>query len=88
MKYSKRSFAIVSLLFAVFLSSSIATLNARDVDLASRTFAAALTAKQKCVNTCRARYRDCRRLKQLPSVECRGVYQDCTQYTCTGLGPG
>jgi hypothetical protein len=88
MKYTKRSFAIVSLLFAVFLSSSIGTLNARDVDLASRTFAAAQTAKQKCVNTCRARYRDCRRLKQLPSVECRGVYQDCTQYTCTGLGPG
>jgi hypothetical protein len=24
----------------------------------------------------------------LPSSECRGVYQDCTRYTCTGLGPG
>src|SRR4029450_9904645 len=79
---------MVSLLFAVLLSLSIGTLNARDADLASRTFAAAQTAKQQCINTCRARYRDCRRLNQLPSFECRGVYQDCTRYTCTGLGPG
>ncbi len=57
-------------------------------DPASYTLAAAQTVKQKCVNTCRERYRDCRRLKQLPSFECRGVYQDCTRYTCTGLGPG
>src|SRR4029079_9193482 len=56
--------------------------------LAAHTFAASQTAKQKCLNTCRARYRDCRRLKQLPSFECRSVYQDCTRYTCTGLGPG
>ena len=88
MKCGKWSFAIVSLVFAVLLSSSIGTLNARDADLASRTFAAAQTAKQKCINACRARYRDCRRLNQLPSVECRAVYRDCTQYTCTGLGPG
>jgi hypothetical protein len=40
------------------------------------------------MNTCRARYRDCLHLKQLPSFECRGVYQDCTRYSCTGLGPG
>jgi len=88
MKCGKRSFAIVSLVFGVLLSSSIETLNARDADLASRTFAAAQTAKQKCITACRARYRDCRRLNQLPSAECRGVYQDCTRYTCTGLGPG
>lgn len=88
MKRSKRSFAVVSLLFAVLWSLSIGTLNARDADLASRTFAAAQTAKQQCINTCRARYRDCRHLNQLPSSECRGVYQDCTRYTCTGLGPG
>jgi hypothetical protein len=67
-------FAIVSLLLAVLLSPSFGTLNARDADPASRTFAAAQTAKQQCINTCRARYRDCRRLKQLPSFECRGVY--------------
>ena len=88
MKCRKRSFANVSLIFAVLLSSSISTLNARDADLASRTFAAAHTAKQQCISTCHARYRDCRRLKQLPSSECRGVYRDCTRYTCTGLGPG
>ena len=88
MKCNKRSFAVVSALFAVLLSLSIGTLNARDADLASRTFAAAQTAKQKCINTCRARYRDCRHLNQLPSFECRGVYQDCTRYTCTGSGPG
>jgi hypothetical protein len=62
MKCSKLSFA-VSLCFAVPLSLSIGTLNARDADVVSRTFAAAVqTAKQKCINTCRARYRDCRRL--------------------------
>ena len=88
MKSGKWSFAVVSLVFAVFLSLSIGALNARDADLGSRTFAAARTAKQKCMNTCRARYRDCRRLKQVPSFECRGVYQDCARYSCTGLGPG
>jgi hypothetical protein len=85
MKCSKRSFTIVSALFAVLLSSSTGTLNARDADLASRTFAAAQTAKQ-CINTCRARYRDCLSLKQIPSSECRGVYQDCIRYTCNA-GP-
>ena len=89
MNCSKRSFAVVvSLLLAPLLSLSIGTLNARDADLASRTFAAAQTTKQQCISTCRARYRDCRRLKQVPSFECRGVYQDCTRYTCTGRGPG
>ena len=88
MKCSKRSFAVVSLLFAVLLSSSIGTLNARDADFASRTFAAAQVAKRQCINTCRARYRDCRHRNKLPSFECRDVYQDCTRYTCTGLGPG
>ncbi len=87
MKCSKWSFA-VSLLFAVFLSLSIGPLNARDADPASRAIVAAQTAKQQCINNCRARYRDCRRLNQWPSFECRGVYQDCTRYTCTGLGPG
>jgi hypothetical protein len=85
MKCSKRSFAIVSVLFAVPLSLSIGTLNARD---AAVTLAAAQTAKHQCMNTCRARYRDCRRLNQLPSFECRNVYQDCTRYACTGSGPG
>jgi hypothetical protein len=88
MKSSKRSFAVVSVLSAVLLSLSIATLNARDSEIVSHTFAAAQTVKQQCLNTCRARYRDCRRLNQLPSYECRGVYNDCIRYTCTGSGPG
>jgi hypothetical protein len=86
MKRSKRLFAVVSLVFAVLLPLSIGTLNARAADLSSRTFATA--TKQRCINNCRARYRDSRRLNELPSFECRGVYQDCTRYTCTGLGPG
>jgi hypothetical protein len=80
------SFAVICVLLAVplFLSTG----SARDADLPSDTLAAAHTAKQQCINTCRARYRDCRHLNQLPSWECRGVYRDCTRYTCTGLGPG
>ena len=85
MKCSKRSFAVVSVLFAVLLSSSTGTLNARDADLASRTFAAAQTAKQQCMNVCRARYRACFSLKQIPASECRGVYQDCIRFTCNAV---
>ena len=88
MTCSKRSFAVVSLLFAVLLSLSIGSLAARDADLAAPAFAAAQTAKQKCMHACRARYRDCRRLNQAPSFQCQDVYQDCTRYTCTGMGPG
>ena len=87
MKYSKRSFAVVSVLFALHLSLSTGTLNARDAGLASLTFAAAQTAKQ-CVNTCRARYRDCLSLKQIPSSECRGVHQDCIRNTCNARPAG
>ena len=81
MKCSKRSIAIVPVLFAL-LQLSTGTLNARDADLTSLTFAAAQTTKRQCMKTCRARYRDCRSLKQIPSYECRGVYQDCTHFTC------
>ena len=44
MKCSKRSFAVVSVLFALLLSFSTGTLNARDADLDSLIFAAAQTA--------------------------------------------
>jgi hypothetical protein len=91
MKCSKRSFAVVSALFAVLLSLSTGTLNARDADLASRTFAAAAqTFKQQCIKTCHARFRDCvfKFKKQIPPpFACRDGYQDCTRYTCNGL-PG
>src|ERR1700688_1423375 len=87
MKCSKRSFIVVSVLVAVLLSLlslvvSMGTLNARDADPAPLTLAAARTAKQQCVNICRARYRDCLSLKQIPSSECRGIYQDCARNTC------
>ena len=81
------SFTVVAILVALLPLSS-GPLNARDANNASTTVAAAQTAKQKCMNVCRSRYRDCFSLKQIPSFECRGVYQDCVRYTCTGLGPG
>jgi hypothetical protein len=83
MKCSKRSLAVVSVLFALLLSLRMGTLNARDADLASFSFAAAQTAKQQCTNSCRARYRSCLSLKLIPSPECGGVYQDCRRFTCT-----
>jgi hypothetical protein len=86
MQCSKRSFAVVAVLFALLLSSSTGTLDARDADLDSLIFAAARTANRQCINTCRARYRDCLHLKQIPSSECRGIYQDCIRNTCNA-GP-
>ena len=81
-----------SILFRLLAALAVTTMSGLSADArdapASYTLAAAQTAKQKCLNTCRARYRDCRRLNQLPSFECRGVYQDCTRYVCTGAGPG
>ena len=88
MKFRKLPFAVASVLLAVLLLSIFGTLNAREADRALAITSAAQTAKQQCINTCRARYRDCRRLKQLPSFECQGVYQDCARYSCAGLGPG
>ena len=88
MKCTKWSCAVICVLLAVPLSLSSGSLDAGNADLASGTLVAAQTAKQQRINTCRARYRDCLRLNLIPSFECRGVYQDCTRYTCTGLGPG
>jgi hypothetical protein len=86
MKCRKRSSSVLFVLFAALpLVVSMGALNARDADSASLSFAAAQTAKQQCRNTCRARYRDCLSLKQIPSSECRGVYQDCTRYTCNAV---
>ena len=85
MTFSKRLFAIVSILFAVLPSSSTEAIDVHDAGLASLTFAAALTAKQQCLNTCRVRYRSCLSLKLIPPFECRGVYQDCTRYDCNAV---
>ena len=90
MKHSKRSFAVEFVLIAVVLSLlslvvSTGTIDARDAEPTSLTFAAAQTTKQQCLNICRSRYRDCRSLKQIPSFECRGVYTDCKRYTCDAV---
>ena len=79
MKSTKRLFTLLCIALGVPFSLSIGRLNARDADDATSKLARAQTAKQQCISTCRARYRDCRRLNQLPSFECRGVYQDCTR---------
>lgn len=86
----KRSICILLAgpMFLSIGSLNIGSLNAHETDHASGHLARAQTAKQQCINICRARYRDCRHLNQRPSFECRGVYQDCTRYTCTGSGPG
>jgi hypothetical protein len=82
MKCRKRSFAATPVLLALLPLSNAGALNARDANLGSLFFAAAQTTKQQCINICRARYRDCLSLKQIPSSECRGIYQDCTRSTC------
>jgi len=90
MKCSKLLLTVITILFPALLSSGVGKLSAREAGIASLTFAPAQTAKakQQCITYCRARYRDCRHFGQLPSFECQGVYQDCAQYSCTGLGPG
>jgi len=88
MKCRKGLGAVVALLFTVLLSSNIRSLDAREGEIAPRTIVAAQTAKQQCMNSCHARYRDCRRQRQVPTFECQNVYQDCVRFTCTGLGPG
>lgn len=85
MQCSKRSLSVVFVLFAALLSSSTETLDARGTDLASLTSAAARTAKQQCVNVCRARHRDCFSLQQIPTFECRSIYQDCIRFTCNAV---
>ena len=59
----------------VLLSIAIMALLLTDADAKRRTFAAAQTAKQQCINTCRVRHRSCLSAKQLPSLMCLGIYQ-------------
>jgi hypothetical protein len=89
MKCRKRSFAVVSVLFTLllsFMSFGTGTLSARDADPDFVVLAAAHPANAHCLNTCRARYHDCRSLNQIPVFQCRGIYHDCTRYTC-GASP-
>jgi hypothetical protein len=61
--------------FATVFSAAFAA-SPQQSTFASRTFAAAQTPKQRCITTCRARYRECHRLNQLPLSECGWIYQD------------
>ena len=82
MKYSRRYRVGAAVVFAVLLPLRTGALNARNADPAPLTLLAAHSAKYRCINTCRARYRDCMSKRQIPSFECRGVYQDCARFTC------
>jgi len=77
MKSSILAFAVVSIFSPLALPA--ATLKAR-VDDKPFTLAAAQTDKQKRTNACRARYRDCVKLNQIPTFECQYIYQDCVNH--------
>ena len=95
---NKRSFTVASPLLAVFLS----LLSVSGADLASLTLAPSATepippavvegsfvtaqASKRCMNICRARYRDCRSKGQDPPFVCQNVYQDCTRWHCSQSG--
>ena len=78
MKIITSSFAIVLFLAAPVLPQ--APVKARDADDKPRTVAAAQSDKHKRINACRARYRDCVKLNQIPSFECQYIYQDCMNH--------
>jgi hypothetical protein len=75
MKNSICSFAIVVIVTGLALPA--ATVEARDADDKPVTVAAAQSSKK---NACRARYRDCVKLNQIPSSECQYIYQDCIKH--------
>jgi hypothetical protein len=79
MKNSISSFALVFIFFAA-LALPAATVKARDADDKPLTVAAAQNSKHKQINACRARYRDCVKLNQIPSFECQYIYQDCVNH--------
>jgi hypothetical protein len=42
--------------------------------------AAAQSDRHKQMNACRARYRDCVKMNQIPSFECQYIYSDCLNH--------
>jgi hypothetical protein len=78
MKSSICSFAIVVIFTGLALP--VATVKAGDADDKPVTVAAVQSSKQKRVNACRARHRDCVKLNQIPSFECQYIYQDCINH--------
>jgi hypothetical protein len=79
MKISIFSFALVFIFFFP-LASPTATVKAGEGDDKPLTVAAAQSSKQKRINACRARYRDCVKLNQIPSFECQYIYSDCLNH--------
>ena len=73
------SFALV-FIFLVALALPAATVKAREGDDKPLTVAAAQSSKQKHINACRARYRDCVKMNQIPAFECQYIYQDCLNH--------
>jgi len=78
MKIITWSFAIV--LFLATLVLPQASVMAREAGDKPLTVAAVQSDKHKRVNACRARYRDCMKLHQIPSFECQYIYQDCMNH--------
>ena len=79
MKISIFSFASASIFF-VALALSVAPVKAGEGDDKPFTVVAAQSSKQKQTNACRARYRDCVKLNQIPAFECQYIYSDCINH--------
>ena len=77
MKSSILAFAVVFIFSALALPGVTVKARADDKPL---TVAAAQSDKQKRTNACRARYRDCVKLNQIPTFECQYIYQDCVNH--------
>lgn len=72
--------SVAAALVSGSLVSSPLRVEARDSDGKSVVLAAAQPSKTKQTNACRARYRDCVKLNQIPSSECQYIYQDCIKH--------
>jgi hypothetical protein len=77
MKYNNLWSVLVAMGFVSLMSLWPATIKAEPADPAAKAFAASQSDKNQRAKACRARYRDCLALKQIPSFECRAVYEDC-----------
>jgi hypothetical protein len=77
MKSSIWTFIILFIFSVLALPVASVKTHANDKPI---SVAAAQSDKQKRSNACRARYRDCIRLNQIPSFECQFVYNDCINH--------
>ncbi len=78
-----KSITLSSAMALVFFAALVwppAAVRAHDSSGSLQNFAAAQSSKQKRMNVCRARYRDCLSLRQIPSFECQYIYEDCINH--------